>query len=106
MEFALDGSGDEQEYAPDHPDGEDAASRAVSLRHLLTHELPKNALPNAPTRQDDRETRVAAEFKGLDYIQSIEIVPSTYLRTSGGFDNLNQVRSLLGVDVIGLVAYD
>jgi rhombotail lipoprotein len=51
-------------------------------------------------------TRVAAEFKGLDYIQSIEIVPSTYLRTGGGFENLNQVRSLLGVDVIGLVAYD
>jgi rhombotail lipoprotein len=50
--------------------------------------------------------RVAAEFKGLDYIQSIEIVPSTYLRAGGGFDNLNQVRSLLGVDVIGLVAYD
>jgi rhombotail lipoprotein len=34
-------------------------------------------------------TRVAAEFKGLDYIQSIEIVPSTYLRTGGGFENLN-----------------
>ncbi len=50
--------------------------------------------------------RVADEFKGLDYIQSIEIVPSTYLRAGGGFDNLNQVRSLLGVDVIGLVAYD
>jgi rhombotail lipoprotein len=50
--------------------------------------------------------RVAAEFKGRDYIQSIEIVPSTYLRAGGGFDNLNQVRSLLGVDVIALVAYD
>lgn len=50
--------------------------------------------------------RVAAEFKGLDYIQSIEIVPTTYLRAGGGFDNLNQVRSLLGVDVIGLVAFD
>ena len=50
--------------------------------------------------------RVAAEFRGRDYIQSIEIVPSTYLRAGGGFDNLNQVRSLLGVDVIALVAYD
>jgi rhombotail lipoprotein len=50
--------------------------------------------------------RVAAEFKNRDYIQSIELVPSTYLRAGGGFDNLNQVRSLLGVDVIALVAYD
>ena len=50
--------------------------------------------------------RVAAEFKGRDYIQSIEIVPTSYLRPAGGFDNLNQVRSLLNVDVIALVAYD
>ncbi|MBC7367863.1 MAG: rhombotarget lipoprotein [Undibacterium sp.] len=50
--------------------------------------------------------RVAAEFKNRDYIQSIELVPSTYLRAGGGFDNLNQVRSLIGVDVIALVAYD
>ena len=50
--------------------------------------------------------RVAAEFKGRDYIQNIEIIPSSYLRAGGGFDNLNQVRSLLGVDVVALVAYD
>jgi rhombotail lipoprotein len=50
--------------------------------------------------------RVAAEFKGRDYIQSIELVPSTYLRAGGGFANLSQIRGLLGVDVIALVAYD
>jgi rhombotail lipoprotein len=50
--------------------------------------------------------RVAAEFKGREYIQSIEIIPSSYLRPAGGFANLNQVRGLLGVDVVALVAYD
>ena len=50
--------------------------------------------------------RVAAEFKGRDYIQSIEIIPATYLRPAGGFDNLDQVRGLLNIDVIALVAYD
>ena len=50
--------------------------------------------------------RVAAEFKNRDYIQSIELVPSTYLLAGGGFGNLDQVRALLGVDVIALVAYD
>lgn len=50
--------------------------------------------------------RVADEFKGRDYIQHIEIIPSTYLRAGGGFDNLGQVRALLGVDVVALVAFD
>ena len=50
--------------------------------------------------------RVAAEFHGLSYVKSIDIIPSTYLRPSGGFDNLDQVRSMFGVDVIALVDYD
>jgi len=50
--------------------------------------------------------RVAAEFKNREYIQSIEIVPTSYLRAGGGFSNLDQVRALLGVDVIALVAFD
>ncbi len=59
-------------------------------------EMQKNALLD----------RVAKEFKGKDYIESIEIIPGSYLRTRGGFENLDQVRSLLNVDVIALVAYD
>lgn len=49
---------------------------------------------------------VAAKFKALPFIQSIEIVPTTYLRPGGGFENLDQLRSIMGVDVIALVAYD
>lgn len=59
-------------------------------------ELQKNALMQ----------RVAAEFKGREYIQKIEIIPTSYLRPGGGFENLNQLRSMFGIDVIGLVAYD
>ncbi len=50
--------------------------------------------------------RVADEFKGLDYIQSIQLIPASYLRAGGGFTNLEQVRNLLGVDVVALIAYD
>jgi rhombotail lipoprotein len=50
--------------------------------------------------------QVAAEFKAYPFVQSIEIVPSTYLRPAGGFENLDQLHSLLGIDVIALVAYD
>lgn len=50
--------------------------------------------------------RVAEEFKAYPFIQSIEIIPSTYLRPGGGFANLEQLRNMLRVDVIALVAYD
>ncbi len=50
--------------------------------------------------------RVAAEFKALPFVQSIEIVPTTYLQPGGGFENLDQLRGLMGIDVIALVSYD
>ncbi len=49
---------------------------------------------------------VAAKFKALPFVQSIELVPTTYLRPGGGFENLDQIRALMGIDVIALIAYD
>jgi rhombotail lipoprotein len=57
-------------------------------------------------QKSDLLRRVATEFKASPFIQSIEIVPTTYLRPGGGFENLDQVRGLLGLDEIVLVAYD
>ena len=50
--------------------------------------------------------RVADEFKAYPFIQSIEVIPSSYLRPGGGFENLDQLRGLLGLDVVALVAFD
>lgn len=50
--------------------------------------------------------RVSEQFKALPFVQAIEIVPTAYLRPGGGFDNLDQLRAMLGVDVIALVGYD
>jgi rhombotail lipoprotein len=50
--------------------------------------------------------RIAKEFRSKEFIQSIELIPSSYLRPGGGFTNLDQLTSLLGIDVIALVAYD
>lgn len=50
--------------------------------------------------------KVSADFKQLPYVSSIEVIPATYLRSGGGFDNLDQLRSMLGIDVIALLAYD
>ncbi len=50
--------------------------------------------------------RVAAQFKTLPFVQSLEIIPTTYLRPGGGFENLDQLRAMLGIDVVALLAYD
>jgi rhombotail lipoprotein len=50
--------------------------------------------------------KVGEGFKGLPYVKGIEIIPSTYLRPAGGFENLEQVKSMFNVDVVVLVAYD
>lgn len=50
--------------------------------------------------------QVSKEFRELPFVESIEIVPTTYLRPGGGFENLDQLRGLLGVDVVVLIAYD
>ena len=49
---------------------------------------------------------VAAQFKALPFVQSIELVPTTYLRPGGSFENLDQLRAIMGVDVIALISYD
>ena len=49
---------------------------------------------------------VAKEFKQHDFIESIELIPSGYLTQRGGFDNLQQVRTMYGLDVIALLSYD
>lgn len=50
--------------------------------------------------------KVAANFKSLDFIKSIEIIPSAYLTPHGGFDNLDQIRTMHGVEAMALVSYD
>jgi len=51
-------------------------------------------------------TSVAEHFKDQPFIRNIEIIPTAYLKPGGGFANLDQVRTMFGVDVIALVSYD
>jgi rhombotail lipoprotein len=50
--------------------------------------------------------RVRAAFSQYEYIGSIEIIPSGYLRPRGGFANLDQVANMFNVEVMALVSYD
>ncbi len=49
---------------------------------------------------------VASHFRPLEYVETIEIIPSDYLTPGGSFTNLEQLQSMYDVDVIALVSFD
>lgn len=49
---------------------------------------------------------VANHFKKYPFVKEIEIIPSAYLTPRGSFANLDQIRTMYGVDVIALLSYD
>jgi rhombotail lipoprotein len=58
----------------------------------------------------DQEKRLAevvrGTFKDKPWVADIKVIPSTYLQTRGGFDNLEQVARMYGVEVIALLSVD
>jgi rhombotail lipoprotein len=49
---------------------------------------------------------VRRSFLRQPFIGRIEIIPEGYLQVGGGWDNLDQVAQLFGVDVVALVSWD
>lgn len=58
------------------------------------------------TRKSELLGKVADHFKRYPFVSDIEIIPSAYLFAGGSFSNLDQIRTMYGVDVIALVSYD
>jgi len=54
----------------------------------------------------DLMNRISSEFRKLPFIKEIEIIPSAYLTAGGSFTNLDQIRTMYGVDVMALLSYD
>lgn len=50
--------------------------------------------------------RISAEFENVPWVHSIERIPSIYLVPQGSFDNLDQLHTMYGIDVIALLSYD
>ena len=50
--------------------------------------------------------RVKASFAQYGYIGSIDVIPTQYLRSRGGFANLEQVGRMFNVEVVALLSYD
>jgi len=63
-------------------------------------------LPLTEVKKTEVLDEVAKHFRKLPFVKSIEVIPSAYLRPRGSFANLDQIRTMYGVDVIALVSYD
>lgn len=49
---------------------------------------------------------VRNHFKKYEFVKDIELIPSPYLTVKGSFANLDQIRTMYGIDVIALLSYD
>lgn len=50
--------------------------------------------------------QVSSYFKKYNFIGEIQEIPTAYLTPGGSFANLEQIKTMHGVDVIALVSYD
>jgi rhombotail lipoprotein len=50
--------------------------------------------------------QISAQFKKYPFVQSVDLIPTVYLTPGGSFANLDQIRTMYGVDVMALVSYD
>lgn len=51
-------------------------------------------------------TEIGRRFAARPFVREIVPIPSAYVRSRGGFENLDQLRAMFGVDVVALVSYD
>lgn len=58
------------------------------------------------TKKMDILEKIASHFKAQKFIGDIQAIPSAYLTPGGSFTNLDQIKTMYGVDVIALVSYD
>ncbi|MDP1830820.1 MAG: rhombotarget lipoprotein [Geothrix sp.] len=60
----------------------------------------------APGQEKQLLEVVKQSFKDKPWITEIKLIPSAYLRAGGGFENMDQVAGMYGVDVMALASVD
>ncbi len=60
----------------------------------------------APGQEKPLLDVVKQSFKDKPWVSEIKLIPRAYLRPSGGFENMDQVARMYGVDVMALVSVD
>ena len=62
--------------------------------------------PFTEVQKQNLLNRVAGAFRDREFIASIDSIPSTYLKSNGGFEELDRLASAFGIDLMALVSYD
>jgi len=100
-----------------HQDAETMPVLSLPLRvgiAFVPADRPKGSAGYAPPDNDpfsesqkmELLKQISGEFKSCPFVKSIELVPTAYLTPRGGFANLDQIRTMYGVDVMALISYD
>jgi rhombotail lipoprotein len=51
-------------------------------------------------------TQIKAAFEKYPFVSELVVIPTAYLKSGGGFDNLRQLAKLFNVEVVALLSYD
>ena len=73
--------------------------------------VPDTEMTGSPFKLSEKQKldimdQISGEFAKYPFVKSIERIPTAYLKPKGGFTNLDQIRTMHGVDVIALISYD
>lgn len=83
---------------------------SLPLRVGIAFVPEEHITPHTPSFPEKEKLALLQEisdhFKQLSFVQSIELIPTSYLTPQGGFTNLDQLRTMFGIDVIALLSYD
>ncbi|MYA15340.1 MAG: rhombotarget lipoprotein [Gammaproteobacteria bacterium] len=66
----------------------------------------RGGLEPTEARRIELLAMVKSAFEGVDYVEDIQIIPSNYLASAGGFSALEQTSRLYDLDVFALVSWD
>jgi len=88
------------------PDNTGAQQRTVWQSILPGQSKQSDPLVLIEKQKIELMQLVADHFRQYPYIGAIEIIPSAYLTHGGSFANLDQIRTMYGIDAIALLAYD
>jgi rhombotail lipoprotein len=80
--------------------------RSANFWQSMTGGSHSHSFKLIETQKAELMKEVADHFRKYPFIGSIEIIPSAYLKPQGSFANLDQIRTMYGVDAIALLAVD
>lgn len=96
-----------------YPEGKPASPASVVQLDLPVHvgvafvpEAADSGMAGLPAQEQALLERARKAFETAEGLGRIEVVPESFVTRQGGFENVRQIRSALGVDLIALISFD